>query len=638
MPEAFHFQQAEWFWLLLPLALLIWLLHQRLDQSSAWRKVCDARLLPYLMSAQPARQVWLPTVLLLAGGLLAILALADPVWEQQEQPVFRNEAARVIVLDLSSSMLSPDLKPARMVRARYKVADMLGQDLDGQTGLVVFAGDAFAVAPLTHDVDTIQALLSPLEPALMPVQGSRVDLGLQKAAELMQQAGIQQGDILLLTDGFEDERSLAAARHVRKEGYRVSVLAVGTDEGAPIPATRGGLLRDEAGDVVMPALGQQALRQLATAGGGNYALISGGDDDVAYLLAQLTPQLGEHADQSGLTTDAWRSNGPWLAILLLPLAALAFRRGWLLSLLLLTGIGMSTPEPAMAFGWNDLWLRADQQAERALQAGDAAQAAALAQDPALRGTAAYQADDFEAALDSFTVGTGVDADYNEGNALARLQRYEEAIAAYDRALAQQPEMADAVHNKAEVEKILQQQQQDQEKQDQQGDQDQQSENQQDEQNQQGEQGQQDSQQGDAGEAGESQQEQTGEGSGQSGEPSPGEDKNAAAGADGQDGAETADEQQAEGQAQDQDQEQEPQPASPQERQAQADAGSAADEARDAAAAAQATAEPLDSEEQRAAEQWLRRIPDDPAGLLRRKFLYQYKQRAARSGETGSQQW
>ncbi len=67
---------------------------------------------------------------------------------------------------------------------------------------MVFAGDAFTVSPLTHDVDTIQALLSPLEPALMPSQGSRVDLGLEQAANLMRQAGIQQGNILLITDGL----------------------------------------------------------------------------------------------------------------------------------------------------------------------------------------------------------------------------------------------------------------------------------------------------------------------------------------------------------------------------------------------------------------------------------------------------
>ena len=596
MPESFHFQQPEWFWVLVPLLILLWLLRQSGEQASAWRKVCDASLLPYLLDKSASNRVYLPLWLLATGGLLAVIALADPVWEQQEQPVFRNEAARVIVLDLSNSMLSPDLKPSRLVRARYKVADILQQNLDGQTGLVVFAGDAFTVSPLTHDVDTIQALLSPLEPALMPSQGSRVDLGLLHAADLMRQAGILQGDILLITDGFDGQRALDAARQVSGDGYHVSVLGVGTDSGAPIPIGRGGFLRDQQGEIVVPALEQAALRKLAAAGGGDFTAISSSTHDIEYLLSRMSSQLGEESQETGMNTTVWQSNGPWLAVLLLPLAALAFRRGWLLVLVMLAGGTLSVPQPAMALGWDDLWLRADQQAARALQAGEPEQAAQLARDPALRGTAEYQAGNFDAALDAFATQADVDAEYNQGNALAQLQRYEDAIAAYDRALEQQPEMADALHNKAEVEKLLQQQEQEQqqEQQDQQGDSGE---------NEDPQQGQQDQ---DAGGEQQDDQDEPGE-QGESGEQENSDEQQA--------GASSAEEQQ-EGENEE----------SVEDLQQSAEA----EEEQAAEQQATAEAEPLDSEEQRAAEQWLRRIPDDPGGLLRRKFLYQYKQRAGRS--------
>ena len=585
MPESFHFQQAEWFWALIPVLVLLWLLRQSDKPSSAWRKVCDARLLPYLLDESANSRVYLPLWLLAAGGLLAVIALADPVWEQQEQPVFRNEAARVMVLDLSNSMLSPDLKPSRLIRARYKVTDILNQNLDGQTGLVVFAGDAFTVSPLTHDVDTIQALLSPLEPALMPSQGSRVDLGLRHAADLMRQAGILQGDILLITDGFDGQRALDAAAEVSSDGYRVSVLGVGTAAGAPIPTGRGGFLRDQQGDIVVPALEQGALRKLAAAGGGDFTVISSSDHDIDYLLSRMSSQTGEGSQETGMNTTVWQSNGPWLAVLLLPLAALAFRRGWLLVLVMLVGGTLSVPQPAMALGWDDLWLRADQQAARALQAGEPEQAAQLARDPALRGTAEYQAGNFDAALDAFATQADIDAEYNQGNALAQLQRYEDAIAAYDRALAQQPEMADALHNKAEIEKLLQQEQQ-QEQQD---------------------------QQGDSGENEDPQQGQQDQGEGEQ---------------------ENSDEQQAEASSAD---EQQGDKGEESQEDAQQSAEAEEKESEDEQQAI-AEAEPLDSEEQRAAEQWLRRIPDDPGGLLRRKFLYQYKQRAGRSAASDQQTW
>ena len=631
MPESFHFQQPEWFLALLPLLWLLWLLRQTGESSSAWRKVCDARLLPYLLDTSANSHSRLPLWLLAAGGLLAVIALADPVWEQQQQPVYRNEASRVVVLDLSNSMLSPDLEPSRLVRARYKVSDILKQSQDGQTGLVVFAGDAFTVAPLTHDTDTIEALLSPLQPALMPVQGSRVDLGLQQAANLMRQAGVQRGDILLLSDGFDGQRAIDAAAQVYRDGYRVSVLGVGTEAGAPVPTGRGSYLRDQQGDIVLPALDQAALRQLATAGGGAYTAISSGNHDIRFLLSKMTAQAGERTEQAGMHTDSWQSNGPWLAVLLLPLAALAFRRGWLLVLVILVGGTVATPQPAMALGWDDLWLRPDQQAARALQAGEPERAAQLARDPALRGTAEYQAGDYEAARQVFATQTDADADYNQGNALAQLQRYEEALAAYDRALEKQPQMADALHNKAEIERLLQQQQEQQQDQQQgesgddadnpQGQQDQGSgDNQQDEQNDTGEQGSDDMQAGQQEEPGEQRGEESNEAE-QNADPAAGEQtaKSEDPAGETQQSADAQDAADAEGDSLSAQQ-----------------SGEEAEQAAEQQAAA--SAEPLDSEEQRAAEQWLRRIPDDPGGLLQRKFLYQYKQRAARSAVAEQQAW
>ena len=619
MPETFHFLQPLWFWALAPLALLLWLLRKQSEQDTAWRRVCDARLLPYLLTRPGGGRSRLPLWLLAAGWLLVVIALADPVWEKQAQPVFRNQAARVVVLDLSNSMLSPDLKPSRLVRARYKVADILDQNLDGQVGLVVFAGNAFTVTPLSSDTETIRALLSPLEPALMPSQGSRVDLGLEKAGHLLRQAGMRRGDILLVTDGYDGQRAIDKAAELRQRGYRVSVLGVGTVAGAPIPLSAGGFMRDRQGEIVLPGLDQQALQALATAGGGRYATISSNAADINSLLQASLPAMDEMLASSDHSTEQWRSQGALIILLMLPLAALAFRRGWLLMLLVTVGTSMSMPQPVMAMGWDDLWLRPDQQATRALQAGDPQTAVRLAEDPALRGTAAYQAGDYEQALDAFGGAAGVDADYNQGNALANLGRYEEAIAAYDRALMNLPGMADAEHNKAEVEKLLQQQ-------DQQGQQDQQQDQQQ---GQQGQEGQQNQQQSGAGDTADAQQSPAEAQQGQS---------------DQQDDAEAAQQQaEATGQGEQQDEAADGQQQSAdksgdeesEQDQAAQQAGEGKAEAGEQQAAA-VEADPLDSEERQAAEQWLRRIPDDPGGLLRRKFLYQYRQRA--QGADEQQAW
>ncbi len=461
MPESFHFLQPLWFLALIPLALWLWLAQRQGETDSNWRRVCDRNLLPYVVNSPVRHAGSLGLWLLAAGWLLAVTALADPVWQKRPQPVYRNQQALVVVLDLSRSMSSGDLKPSRLERARYKVADILKQRGEGQTALVVFAGDAFAVSPLTNDTNTISALLDPLQPGLMPVQGSRVDLGLEKAAELFRQAGVRHGDILLITDGFEDARALEVARRLYKAGYRISVLGAGTSEGAPVPDGQGGYVRDAAGSVVMAALKPARLQQLAAAGGGNYSTMTANADDLKTLLPRPAATPATQMAQTDLKTDIWRSEGPWLVLVLLPLAALAFRRGWLLTLLplLVMTVLYSAPQPAMAAGWDDLWQRRDQQADAALQAGDLQRAQALARQPQRQGTAAYRAGDYDKALQAFGKTEGPQGDYNRANALAQLGRYQDAITAYDKALKADPSLDDAVYNKAQVEKLLQQQKQ-----------------------------------------------------------------------------------------------------------------------------------------------------------------------------------
>ena len=141
--------------------------------------------------------------------------------------------------------------------------------------------------------------------------------------------------------------------------------------------------------------------------------------------------------------------------MLLPLvliAACGFRRGWLGVWLVL----LIPPPPAHAFSWQDLWLRPDQQASRLLEQGEASAAAERFQDPRWRATARYQAGDYAAAVEGFT-GKDADGRYNRGNALARAGRLQEALAAYDQALQQQPDHADARFNRALIEKLLREQ-------------------------------------------------------------------------------------------------------------------------------------------------------------------------------------
>ncbi len=474
MPEQFHFLQPLWLLGLIPLALLVWRLRQATASDNPWTRIIDSRLHALLLVGQDHKVSRSLLWLLGSGWLLASLALANPTWEKQPQPLYQTSTARVIVLDLSLSMLDRDLKPSRLARARFKIEDVLSRNDEGQTGLVVFAGDAFTVTPLTRDMDTIRALLKSLDPGLMPVQGSRADLGLKKAGELLRQAGLSNGQILLLADGVVGNKARKAATQLRKQGYRVSVLGVGTAKAEPLTNAEGQLLRIRGGKLIVPQLEITALQDVAAAGGGHYRSFSNSDTDINTLLANRTTLNSKNLVSGDTQGQDWKDFGPWLAVLLLPLAALSFRRGWLMSVVLLVSI-VPTPQQAMAANWDDLWQRPDQQAVEALHEKNYERASQIAQDPLLRGSAEYRRGNYPQALQDFSKAEGATADYNKGNVLAKIGRYKDAISAYDSALKSTPGMEDALANKAAIEALLRQQKkQSQGKQNQKGKQGQQS--------------------------------------------------------------------------------------------------------------------------------------------------------------------
>ena len=383
----FHLLRPLWLLALAPLALLLWRLARRRLGGGRWTAVCDPALLPHLLlEGGEARRRW-PLAALGLAGLLAVIALAGPVWQRLPQPAFRDRSGLVIVLDLSPAMDAGDLKPSRLERARFKIADLLKARREGQTALVVFAGAPFTVTPLTTDIHTIDSQLGALGTDLMPSAGRRADLALDRAAALLHQGGLRQGDVLLLTAGADLKQAEPAARRLRQAGYRLSVLGVGTPQGAPVPMPGGGFLQGAGGQIALSALAESDLQQLATAGGGIYRTLRSDDADLNALLALFHHRLPVASkDHSTMTLDTWREEGPWLLLPLLLLAPLAFRRGVLGLILLL----LVLPAPARAFDWSGLWTRPDQLASRQLARGEGTPEAGVFRDPAWRAAALYR--------------------------------------------------------------------------------------------------------------------------------------------------------------------------------------------------------------------------------------------------------
>ena len=599
----FHFLRPAWLVLLLVFALLCWRLLRRRDAGGVWQSICDEALLPYVLVQRRTSRGPLNLGLFVTGGIAAIIALAGPTWERLPSPVFRDGSALVLLLDLSRSMDAADISPSRLERAKFKIMDILRQRREGQTALIVYAAEPYVVTPLTNDVATIESQLPALRTGIMPSQGSAGASAIERGIELLGQAGLMSGELILITDGLDlaelenAKRSIAGA----KASVRLSILGVGTTGGAPIPDSGGGFIKDARGNIILERLRPTHLRELASVGRGLYRSVRTDDKDISVFLTLTENNLNQrNTAVTDLFADRWREFGPWLLLGLIPFAPLAFRRG-ILTLIVTIGIAAATyPDPASA-GW---WSTPDQEASRRFEQGDFASAAETFENAAWRASAHYRAGNYEAAAD-IPADADVEYQYNRGNALARLGRLEDAIGAYDETLTRIPDHEDALYNKALLEELLQQQEPEQQRE----------------------------QQANASNDAETSDQGGGTGDPPAGEasekPADNESQDAAASNNGQE-----DRRESSTSAEEKSEEQLPTEESKQ--------TVAADQIDEEVPAVESTADPQAQanstmENEQATEQWLRQIPDDPGGLLRRKFEYEYQKKYGR-GAGRAQTW
>jgi len=316
--QAFHFLRPAWL-LALPLlwGLVAWLA-RRHNRDGDWARLIDPELLPALRldgGGKPGRSPW-PWLAL--AWTLAALALAGPSWQRAPSPAYRGNAAWVMVLDLSPSMSATDLAPNRVTRARYALDDLLDAAHDARVGLVAFGDEPYTVTPLTDDVATVRALLPPLAPDIMPTAGDDLAPALDRAGKLLAHGGSTSGRVVVLTDGFADPAAaFDAAAKLRSRGIAVDVVGVGAG---------GGVVRT--GRSNPGPLDVDRLRQLAASGGGRYVDVAG--------LPALIGDLQARAGRAGVARAGqdirvahWLDGGVWLLPILLALAAVLARRGWL---------------------------------------------------------------------------------------------------------------------------------------------------------------------------------------------------------------------------------------------------------------------------------------------------------------------
>lgn len=295
-----HFIRPNALLLLIPASIyLLWVIYSY-RQHNPWKNVCDSHLLPALIetASHSSRVFFLLTLFLYY--LISIFALAGPAWKKTAVPIYHDVSSIMLVLDLSPNMNGIDLKPNRLLRAKYKLHDLINAAQSTQMGLVVFTEEAFTVSPLSQDANTLTALIDELSPEMMPVAGADSGSGLMEGYRLLKQTSNAHGHLLLVTASNPTANSWLAAKAIAKNGGHLHVLAM-----LDINTNNQAILAN--------------LQQLAKMGNGSFYLFTPDTRDIQSILNR-TDKKQVMKNTKMENAYLWQDAGPWLCLLLLPLA------------------------------------------------------------------------------------------------------------------------------------------------------------------------------------------------------------------------------------------------------------------------------------------------------------------------------
>jgi Ca-activated chloride channel family protein len=453
--EALHFLRPAWLWVMTAAPIILVAHHFREDVRSRWRHYIDPNLLDHLIVSPVQRWRFRPIHMICLLILIGSIALAGPSWKNEQPPFTEDRAPLVIALDLSETMDAIDLDPTRLERGKLKIRDLLKQRIGARTAMFVYAGTTHMVLPFTTDDSLFELYLSSLSTHLMPRPGKDTSQAIRTIEDFLKDEPVP-GTVLFITDGIEP-RAVPILRDFvaqNEDKDNVLVMGVGTSRGGPIRTSGNRFLTDARGGRVYSSLDVNALRNLSKINVEATSLTLN-DDDIEWVQRRVQHHLNLIQQRNSKTRPI--DDGYWLIIPIAAISVLWFRKGWTVrwTSSALAVIIISPPSIGISYpSWLDLWLTPDQQGRHFYERGEFEKAAEHFEDPLWRGIALERTQDYEQALNSFALSDTAEGWYNQGNALAHLGKYPEAVEAYRQAINQRHPWKEAEDNLALVQSLI----------------------------------------------------------------------------------------------------------------------------------------------------------------------------------------
>jgi Ca-activated chloride channel homolog len=444
--SAFHFIRPQWLWLLIPAVLLYLVVLRREDVKKRWGRIIDPALLKELLIDRRLSKRFRPVHSVCLCLALAAIGMSGPSWSREKSPFTEDKAPLILALDLGREMDAIDVQPTRLERAKLKIADLLKRREGARTGLFAYAGSPHMVVPLTSDSELMQLYLQSLSTNLMPQGTKRTDLALSKIDKFLKSEEVP-GTILFLTDGVEANAVAAFRKHHNESRHQTLVLGIGTAAGGPLKDSTGNFVT-EGGRRVFSQLDVQSLKALKQDANIPTSTLTLDDDDIDWVQRRAASHLQDVQEHEAKVR--WLDQGYWLVIPFALLLSLSFRKGWNIrwtsTAVLLAALCFPNHARASDFHFLDLWLTPDQQGRYYYEHGDFTAAARSFQDAQWKGMALAREGNYAGALEQFALSDSAEAWFNQGNALAQLKRYPEAVSAYREALKRRSNWREAEDN------------------------------------------------------------------------------------------------------------------------------------------------------------------------------------------------